>query len=85
MKHLSLIMENIPYFRNFAGSLYIWAFNPAPENQKQVYMDLCEHKMLFGKVSFVIPCHNEEMNIEPLVGGLQGFYDKYIFEIMNCR
>ena len=82
MKHLSLIMENFPYMRNFAGSLYIWAFNPAPENYKPLYMDLCEHDMFFEKVSFVIPCHNEEMNIVPLIRGLQGYYNQYIFQII---
>lgn len=81
-KNLSLIMENFPYLRNFAGSLYIWARNPAVENKEQTVADLCDHQMFFGKVSFVIPCHNEEMNIPPLVKALKGFFDKYIFEII---
>ena len=81
-QHLSLIMENFPYLRNFAGSLYIWATNPASDDYKPNTVDLCEHKMFFGKVSFVIPCHNEEMNILPLINGLRTFYDKYIYEII---
>lgn len=81
-KHLSIIMENFPYLRNFAGTLCIWAKNPMLENQKEYRMDLCEHSVLFGKVSFVIPCYNEEMNISTLVESLNDFYRKYIFEII---
>ena len=81
-QHLSLLIENCPYLRNFAGALYIWARNPAPEGYSQSSVDLSEHEMLLGKVSFVIPCHNEEMNIPPLVRKLNSFYGKYIFEII---
>ena len=81
-RNLSIIMENCPYLRNLAGSLYIWARNPAFETHKGLTVDLCEHQMFFGKVSFVIPCYNEEINISPLVKGLKDFYDRYIFEII---
>ena len=82
VQNLSLIMENFPYLRNLAGSLHIWARNPAFESYDTPTVDLCEHRMFFGKVSFVIPCHNEEMNIYPLIKGLRDFYDKYIAEII---
>jgi glycosyltransferase involved in cell wall biosynthesis len=75
-------MENFPYFRNLAGSLYIWACNPPPENEKRTAVDLCEHQMFFGNVSFVIPCHNEEMNVAPLVKNLIDFYGRYVLEIL---
>ncbi|MDP8230818.1 MAG: bifunctional class I SAM-dependent methyltransferase/glycosyltransferase family 2 protein [Candidatus Gorgyraea atricola] len=81
-KNMSIIMENCPYLRNLAGSLYIWAQNPAFENHKELTVDLCEHPMFFKKVSFIIPCHNEEMNIKSLVKNLKDFYDRYIFEII---
>jgi len=81
-QNLSLILENFLYLRNFAGSLYIWARNPASEGQKQPIVDLCEYPMFFRKVSIVVPCHNEEMNIQPLVQGLNDFYGKYILEII---
>jgi len=81
-QHLSLIMENCPYLRVFAGALYIWAHNPAPENYKKSTIDLCEHNMFFSKVSFVVPCHNEEANIQPLIQGLKDFFGRYIFEIV---
>lgn len=81
-KQASLIMENFPYLRNFAGSLYIWARNPSQDGQKQMMIPMSEHSVLFGKVSFVIPCRNEETNISPLVDAIKGFYDKYIYEII---
>lgn len=81
-KNLSVVMENFPYLRNFAGSLYIWARNPAIETQEPPTKDLCSHTMFFGKVSFVVPCHNEEMNLCPLINGLRSFFDKYIYEII---
>jgi SAM-dependent methyltransferase len=82
VKNLSIVMENFPYLRNFAGSLYIWARNPALEGYKEPSVDLCEHKAFLSRVSFVIPCHNEEMNIIPLVEGLNNFYGRYIHEII---
>lgn len=81
-KNLSIIMENFPYIRNLAGSLYIWARNPSLDTEEQTRVDLCEHQMFSGKVSFVIPCHNEEMNVEPIVKGIIDFYGKYVLEIL---
>jgi len=81
-QHASIILENFPYLRNFAGSLYIWARNPAQENYCEPTVDLCEHPMFFGKVSFVIPCHNEEMNLPGLIKYIKDFYGRYIFEII---
>jgi glycosyltransferase involved in cell wall biosynthesis len=82
VRNLSIIMENFPYIRNFAGSLYIWARNPSLDSEEQATVDLSEHQMFFGKVSFVIPCHNEEMNVAPLVKGIIDFYGKYVLEIL---
>jgi SAM-dependent methyltransferase len=81
-QNLSIIMENFPYFRNLAGSLYIWAHNPSLKDEDKTTVDLCYHQIFFGKVSFVIPCHNEEMNVAPLIEGITDFYDKYVFEIL---
>jgi phospholipid N-methyltransferase len=81
-QNLSIIMENFPYLRNFAGALYIWARNPFLDSEEQATVDLSEHQMFFGKVSFVIPCHNEEMNVAPLVKGIIDFYGKYVLEIL---
>jgi len=68
-KHLSIIMENCPFIRNLAGSLYIWAFNGNVDEKDQPPLNLCEHEMFKGKISFVVPCHNEEMNIGPMAAG----------------
>jgi dolichol-phosphate mannosyltransferase len=82
MQNLSLILENTPYLRNFAGSLYIWAQNPPPENWKRPLINLAKHDSLKGKLSVIVPCHNEEMNIPPLIEHLRGYYDEYIYEIL---
>jgi len=81
-QQISLILENFPYVRNFAGSLCIWASTPQLKPMEQSYPDLAEHELFFGKVSFVVPCHNEEMNIPPLVNGLKQYFDRYIKEIV---
>ena len=45
-------------------------------------VSLCEHESLRGAVSVVIPCHNEEMNVGPLVDRLRDLFDEYIHEII---
>ena len=45
-------------------------------------MSLAEHEILEGKISVVIPCHNEEMNVVPLVRGLQDHFGPYLHEIV---
>jgi SAM-dependent methyltransferase len=82
VKNLCNIMENFPYLRNFAASLVIWGRNPALENIEQAEVDLCDHQLFFQKVSFVVPCHNEEMNIAPLIKTINRFFNKYIAEII---
>ena len=82
MKNLSLIFENTPYLRNFAGTLYIWAHKPSPDNWKRPMSSLTEHKCFFRQVSFVIPCHNEEPNIPSLIKNLKACYNDYIHEII---
>ncbi len=81
-RNMSVVMENFPYLRNFAGSLCICGHSPSFENEEQFKVDLCINQMFIGKVSFVIPAHNEEMNVAPLIKGLIGFYGNYIFEII---
>ena len=45
-------------------------------------VSLAVHRQLFGKVSVVIPCHNEEANINRLVKSLLGMYGDYLREIV---
>ncbi len=43
---------------------------------------MIEHPELYGAISVVVPCYNEEMNIGPLVDGLLRHYDEYLHEII---
>ncbi len=45
-------------------------------------VNLAYHDSLKGRVSVVVPCHNEEANIVPLVHSLRGYYDDYLHEIV---
>jgi SAM-dependent methyltransferase len=82
MQNLSLIFENAPYLRNFAGSLYVWGQKPAPEGWKRPMINLATRRELRGKVSIVVPCRNEEPNIPALVENFNGCYGEYIHEII---
>lgn len=82
MQNLSLILENCPYIRNFAGSLFIWAQKPAEENWKRPMSSLVKHDCFKGKLSVVVPSRNEELNIPPLIENLQTCYGDYIQEII---
>ena len=79
---LGFILEHAPVVRELCGTLYIWARKPGGPKQRRPMVDLAEHEELFGAVSFVVPCHNEEMNIPSLVKTLREAYDPYIHEIV---
>jgi len=82
MQNLSLIFENTPYLRNFAGELFLWGQNPAPPGWRRPFVNLAEHAALKGKVSIVAPCHNEEANISSLIENLKGYFNDYIHEFI---
>ena len=82
MQNLSLILENFPYVRNFAGSLLIWGQNPTEDNWKRPMSSLVEHDCFKGRLSVVVPSRNEELNIPPLVENLKACYGEYIKEII---
>ena len=82
MQNLSLILENFPYVRNFAGSLFIWAQKPAEENWKRPMSSLVRHDCFKGRLSVVVPSRNEELNIPPLIENLKACYEGYIKEII---
>ncbi|MEJ7827786.1 MAG: glycosyltransferase, partial [Segetibacter sp.] len=81
LRNLSLLLENFPVVKTLAGSIVIHARKP-PVDLPLPEISLCDHPQLFQFVSVVIPCHNEEMNIEPLIERLLKFYDKYLYEII---
>jgi SAM-dependent methyltransferase len=81
LRNLSILLENAPVIKTLAGSILIHAQKP-PRVVERPQMSLCEHQQLHGAVSVVIPCHNEEMNIEPLITRLKGFFGEYLHEII---
>lgn len=80
LRNLSILLENLPYVRSLAGSILIHAQKPGERIVPEI--SLCEHDQLKGRISIVVPCHNEEMNIEPLVTSLIRFYGEYLYEII---
>jgi len=81
LRNVSLLLENTPGLRTLAGSILIHAQKP-PRVAERPQVSLCEHPQLRSAVTVVIPCHNEEMNIEPLVTRLKSLYGEYIHEII---
>jgi SAM-dependent methyltransferase len=76
----AFILEHAPVIREFCGTLYIWLVKPGNSPRRSV--NLATHPELFKSTSFVIPCHNEEMNIPRLVAGLIETFGDYIHEIV---
>ena len=80
-RHLSTLLENMPGVRTLAGSIFIHAQKPPRAATKPV-VSICDHRTLYGSISVVIPCHNEEMNILPLIRRLKEMYGSYLHEII---
>lgn len=80
IQDVAFILEHTPLLREFCGTLYMWARKPGQARRPAV--SLAKHKALFGSTSIVVPCHNEEMNVGPLVAVLTQLYDPYIHEIL---
>ncbi len=81
LRNLSILLENTPILQTLAGSILVHA-QKTPRITERPIRSLCEHDNLIGKVSVVIPCHNEEMNIRPLLTHLEAFYGEYLYEII---
>jgi dolichol-phosphate mannosyltransferase len=81
LRNLSIVLENTPGVRTLAGSILIHAQKP-PRLVERPKTSLLAHEQLRRAVSIVIPCHNEEMNIGPLVTQLRALFDEYIHEII---
>lgn len=82
LRAIAFILEHTPFVREFCGTLYIWAKKPGDEEARRPDVPLDVHPELFDSVSVVVPCHNEEMNVRPLVNVLLKTYDRYIHEIL---
>jgi dolichol-phosphate mannosyltransferase len=78
---IGLILERAPIANRFSTVLSLRGAKPGRGNETP-QVSLATHPQLFGTVSVVVPCQNEEANIEHLVGTLLGFYGDYIHEII---
>ena len=81
LRNLSTLLENAPVVRTLAGRILIHA-KKQPRVVARPAVSLVRHEALAGAVSVVVPCHDEEMNIGPLVDGLRRHYDGYIHQFV---
>jgi len=81
LRNASIVLENTPVLKTFAGSILAHAQKP-PVRKERPRQSLFQHESLRGAVSIVIPCHNEEMNISPLVTEIVALYGDYLHEII---
>ncbi|HEY2664086.1 MAG TPA: glycosyltransferase [Candidatus Binataceae bacterium] len=81
LRNLSIILENAPLVRTLAGAIIVHAQRP-PRIVERPPISLCNHAALDDAVSIVVPCHNEQMNVEPLVNGLRGLYGDYLHQVV---
>ena len=81
LRNLSILLENAPIVRRLAGSILIHAQKP-PLRKELPNVSLFAHESLRRTISIVIPSHNEEMNIRPLVERILTLYGEYIHEII---
>jgi dolichol-phosphate mannosyltransferase len=81
VSNISVLLENMPLVRSLAGRIVLHAQRP-PRDAPRAAVSLCGHDVLRGAVSFVVPCHNEAMNIPALVDGLRSHYGDYVHQIV---
>jgi dolichol-phosphate mannosyltransferase len=81
VQSLAFMIEHAPLLKSLCGSLYLWAKKPGGCDERPA-VSLTGHAMFKGAISVVVPCHNEEMNVGPLISGLLKHYDDYIHEIL---
>jgi SAM-dependent methyltransferase len=78
----AILLQHIPFLRVLCEGVYFSAQKPGRSSSTQPLPDLAYHPSLFGKVSVVIPCHNEASNIPHLIDTLQALYGTYLREIV---
>jgi dolichol-phosphate mannosyltransferase len=81
LRNLSILLENAPGVRTIAGSIFLHAQKP-PQGKQLPTTPLLTHDFLRRAVSFVIPCHNEAMNVGPLVEGILNLYGDCVHDII---
>ncbi len=82
LRSLAFAVEHAPLLKELCGTLYIRGQKPGNEEARRPSVNLANHRELYGSTSFVVPCHNEEMNVERLVDAIVRFYNPYIHEIV---
>ncbi len=82
LQKVAWVLEQTPIIRETCGTLYIWGKKPGNEADRRPQVNLACHRELVRAISFVVPSHNEEMNIPVLVDALRTMYDDYIHEII---
>jgi dolichol-phosphate mannosyltransferase len=81
LRNASILLENAPLVRTMAGSILLHAQKP-PRKKERQRISLFAHECLRGAVSVVIPCHNEEMNVGPLIERILDLYGEYVYEVI---
>jgi hypothetical protein len=81
LRNASILLENAPLVRTMAGSILVHA-QKGPRAKEAAKVSLFAHPSLRRAMSVVIPCHNEEMNVGPLVKRILELYGEYIYEII---
>jgi len=80
-RNLSIILESMPGLRTLAGSILLHAQKPpVPTIYPRVSLRI--DNTFRRAVSVIVPCHNEEMNVGPLVCRIIELYGCYIHEII---
>ena len=77
----AFVAEHLPAVREACGQLFINARLPGGPTRRP-RPALSRHEQFRAAVSVVVPCHNEAMNVSPLVDALRQSYDSYLREIV---
>ncbi len=81
LRNLTILLENAPIARAFSGAILVHGQRP-PRIVARRVVTFPATSALRNAVSVVIPCHNEAMNLRPLILGLQAAYGEFIHEII---
>lgn len=81
LRNLTILLENAPLVQTLAGSILLHAQKP-PRQIAPPRISLFRHEALRDAVSVVVPCHDEEDNLRPLVERILTLYGEYVHEIV---
>jgi SAM-dependent methyltransferase len=81
LRNLSILLENAPLVRTLAGAILLHAQKP-PRTRLPPAVALFRHAVLRQAVSVVVPCRDEEANVERFVARLLALYGEYVLEVV---